>query len=150
MEERLPQSIQIEHEEFHEELAKAMKAGGQTAEAAVGVMKVLQPHMAREEELVSPALALLAPVAAGKIAPEMASFLPKAAAFKEELPRMLEQHGQVVQALQTLMQAAIQEKQPGFARLAQKLILHAQGEEEILYPAAILVGELLKIRFGKP
>jgi hemerythrin superfamily protein len=150
MEEKLPQSIQIEHEEFHEQLAKAMKAGGKTAEAAVGVMKVLQPHMAREEELVSPALALLAPVAAGKIRPEMASFLPKAAAFKEELPRMLEQHGRIVEALQTLMQAAIQEQQSGFARLAQKLILHAQGEEEVLYPAAILVGEMLKIRLGKP
>ena len=150
MEQKLPQSIQIEHEEFHEELAKAMKAGGKTGEAAVGVMKVLQPHMAREEELVSPALALLAPVAAGKITPEMASFLPKAAAFKEELPRMLEQHGRIVTALRTLMQAAVLEKQTGFARLAQKLILHAQGEEEILYPAAILVGELLKTKLGKP
>lgn len=150
MEKKLPQSIQIEHEEFHEELAKAMKAGGKTGEAAVGVMKVLQPHMAREEELVSPALALLAPVAAGKITPEMASFLPKAAAFKEELPRMLEQHGRIVTALRTLMQAAVLEKQTGFARLAQKLILHAQGEEEILYPAAILVGELLKTKLGKP
>lgn len=150
MEEKLPQSIQIEHEGFHEELAKAMKAGGKTGEAAVGVMKVLQAHMAREEELVSPALALLAPVAAGKITPEMASFLPKAAAFKQELPRMLEEHGQIVGALRTLMQVAIQEKQPGFARLAQKLILHAQSEEEVLYPAAILVGEVLKTKLGRP
>jgi hypothetical protein len=48
------------------------------------------------------------------------------------------------------MQVAIQEKQPGFARLAQKLILHAQGEEEVLYPAAILVGEVLKTKLGMP
>ncbi len=149
MEEKLPQSIQIEHEEFHEQLAKAMKAGGKTGEAAVGVMKVLQPHMAREEELVSPALALLAPVSAGRITPEMASFLPKAAAFKEELPGMLKQHGRIVEALRTLMQVAIEEQQSGFARLAQKLILHAQGEEEVLYPAAILVGEMLKIRLSE-
>ncbi len=29
-------------------------------------------------------------------------------------------------------------------RLAQKIIAHAQAEEEVMYPAAILVGEYLK------
>ena len=54
METKIPQSIQIEHEELHEQLARAIKAGGKTGEAARAVMKVLQPHMAREEEFVAP------------------------------------------------------------------------------------------------
>jgi hypothetical protein len=29
-----------------------------------------------------------------------------------------------------------------------KLKMHAQNEEEVLYPAAILVGEYLKLRFS--
>ena len=63
---------------------------------------------------------------------------------------MLAEHGQMVEALRRLMQAAVEEKQPGFARLAQRLISHAQEEEEILYPAAILVGDALMARFQRP
>ncbi len=149
MELKVPQSIQIEHEELHEELARALKAGGKTGEAARGVMKVLQPHMAREEELVAPALALLGAVAAGQITDEMASVAPRIGALRGELPRMLAEHRQMVEALRRLMQAATEEKQLGFARLAQRLISHAQEEEEILYPAAILVADTLNRRFGQ-
>ena len=42
------------------------------------------------------------------------------------------------------MAAAQAENRPEFARFAEKLILHARTEEEVLYPAAILVGEWLQ------
>ena len=150
MELTVPQSIQIEHEELHEELASALKAGGKTGEATRAVMKILQPHMAREDEIVAPALALLRPVAAGRFTDEMAPHVGHIASLREELQRMLREHGLMVEALRRLMQAAVEEKQPGFARLAQRLITHAQEEEEILYPAALLVGDALVARFGKP
>jgi len=50
-----------------------------------------------------------------------------------------------VAALKKLTSAAAEEKLPEPARFAEKLILHAQTEEEVLYPAAILVGEYLKL-----
>ena len=149
MELKVPQTIETEHEELHEELARAMKAGGKTGEAARAVMKVLQPHMAREEEFVLPALALLGPLAAGQFSPEMAAVLESVEDFRTELPRMLEEHSAIVAALRSLMQAAAEEQQTGCNRFAQKLILHAQGEEEILYPAALLVGEILKARLAR-
>jgi hypothetical protein len=31
----------------------------------------------------------------------------------------------------------------------QKLILHAQREEDVYYPASILVGEYVKLRLGR-
>ena len=60
---------------------------------------------------------------------------------------MLAEHGRIVEALRELVRAATEENQPGFAKLAQVLVAHAQEEEEILYPAAILVAETLKARF---
>ena len=66
-----------------------------------------------------------------------------------ELPRMLAEHALIVAALKGLMQAAQEEGHQGYARYAQKMILHAQTEEEILYPASILVGEVLRARFGR-
>jgi hemerythrin superfamily protein len=148
MEQKIPQTIQTDHEELHEELARAMKAGGRTAEAARAVMKVMQPHMAREEEFVLPALALLGPLSAGRFSPDMAAVVAKTDALKAEMPRMLAEHGRIVVALKNLMQAATEERQTGCIQFAQRVIVHAQGEEEVLYPAAILVGEYLKLKLG--
>ena len=149
MELKVPQSIQNEHTELHEDLAAALKAGGRTAECARGVMKVLQPHMAREEEYVAPALALLGAAADNRLTDETAAFLPRIALLRGELPRMLREHALIVEALHLLMRAAAEEHHAGIGLLAQRLVAHAQEEEEILYPAAILVGEALKARFQK-
>jgi len=38
------------------------------------------------------------------------------------------------------------ENKPQYAEFSEKLILHAQTEEEVMYPAAILVGEYIKLK----
>jgi hypothetical protein len=68
--------------------------------------------------------------------------------LKAELPEMLEEHKAVVAALENLKKAAAAENKPEHARFADKLIVHAQTEEEVLYPAAILAGEYLKLKLG--
>ena len=145
----VPEALRIEHEEFREQLQKAVDAGGSTGEAARGVLKVLHPHILLEQEFAVPPLALLPRLAAGEIDPEMSKILAKTDVLKSELPRMLDEHKLIVAALRKLMQAATEEKLFGFAKFAQKLILHAQMEEEILYPASILVGEYVREKLKK-
>ena len=144
-----PESLEFEHRELREQLEKAMASPGRTGEAAREVMQVLAPHIVLEREFAMPPLALLARIARDEILPEMARLIDKTDAFKAELPRMLDEHKLIVNALRTLMQAAAAEGQSGAAQFAQKMIMHAQMEEEILYPAAILVGEYLRLRMGK-
>jgi hypothetical protein len=43
-----------------------------------------------------------------------------------------------------LAAAAREEYKPEYAAFAEQLILHIQEEEEVLYPAVLLVGETLK------
>jgi hypothetical protein len=43
-------------------------------------------------------------------------------------------------------EAAQDEKQPEYVHFAEKLILHAQTEEEVLYPATIMLGEYVKLK----
>ena len=69
--------------------------------------------------------------------------------LKADVPHMLQEHKDIVVALRKLIAAAKQENKLEHARFAEKLILHAQNEEEVLYPAAILVGEYLKLRLGE-
>jgi hypothetical protein len=142
-------AAKIEHEHLREELERATAVGGETASAARDVLMVLSPHMLLEEELAIPPLKLLPQLARGEFSPEMESILAKTDTLKAELPRMLEEHALLVGALRRLLQAAVKEKHDGYASFAQKLILHAQQEEEIYYPASILVGEFIKLRRGR-
>ena len=59
---------------------------------------------------------------------------------------MLLEHKQIVGTLKNLTEAARFEGKDEFIHFADNLILHAQTEEEVLYPASILVGEYLKLK----
>lgn len=70
-------------------------------------------------------------------------------ALRKELPRMLEEHKRIRAATEKLRLAAREEKAPAQERLAETLAVHAQTEEEVLYPAAILVGDVIRARMAK-
>ena len=65
--------------------------------------------------------------------------------LKSELPEMLKEHKAIVAALKPLIDASKKENKMEYMHFADKLILHAKNEEEVLYPASILVGEYLKL-----
>lgn len=142
----IPEALRIEHEELREQLEKAAAAGGRTGEAAERVIKVLRPHILLEEDFAIPPLKLLPRLARGELTPDMSRMISRTDLLEAELPRMLAEHRLIVEALQGLLQAAQEERQTGFARFAQRMILHAQLEEEVLYPASILIGKYLKLK----
>lgn len=144
----LPRFLLAEHDELHDEIWKATKLGGETGAAAKAVVRVLLPHVLLEEEFGLPPLTVLPRLARGEVTADMEPLIAKAERLKAELPRMLDDHKHIVSALQVLLQAATKENHGGYARFAQKLILHAQMEEEVFYPASILVGEYLKSKLG--
>ena len=146
MEFKIPKPLKLEHKELHEELVRATKSGGKTAEAAKAVAGLLHPHFVKEEEYALPPLGILSAVAHGKIKPGMEQVVAMTEKLKAELPQMLEEHKAVVAALKKLIAAAKKEKKPQFAKFAEKLMLHAKAEEEFFYPASILVGELLRLK----
>jgi hypothetical protein len=78
----------------------------------------------------------------------MKQVLPMTEKLKKELPEMLAEHQQIVAALQVLIKDANAENHPEVAEFAEKLILHAQTEEEVSYPTAILIGEYIKLKLG--
>ena len=144
-----PESAPPAHRELREILSRAVKEGGRTAVAAEAVRGVLYPHMRLEEAFAAPPLSILPRLAAGEIAPDMEKIIPISEMMKIQLPRMLEQHRLIVSALKVLLRAATEENHPAYVQFAQKVMQHAQQEEEILYPAAIIVGEYVKLKLGR-
>jgi len=78
--------------------------------------------------------------------PEMREVLPMTDRLKAELPHMLGEHKTIVAALHTLVDVAQRENQMAYVHFAEKLMLHAQTEEEVFYPTAILIGEYLHLK----
>jgi hypothetical protein len=141
MEFEIPKPLQAEHEELHASLVRATQEPGAVGEAAREVARLLHPHFVREEQFALPPLALLAELARGGVTPDMAEVLPMTQRLKAELPAMLAEHQQIVGALGKLRAAASASRLAEYERFADALVLHAQTEEQVLYPAAILVGE---------
>jgi hypothetical protein len=145
---RIPEAMRIEHAELHEALVEASRAPGRVGEAAREVARVLHPHFVREEQIALPPLGLLQDLAHGSTSPQMAAVLPLTDSLTAELPQMLEEHRAIRAALENLATVARAEGQLEYARLAEKIMLHAETEEQVTYPAAILVGELVRLRLG--
>ncbi len=144
MEVAIPKSLVQEHEELHEELGGAVETGGRTGDAARALLEVLHPHFVKEEEFALPPLGVLMSLAEGKVPVEAANVVAMTEKLKAELPRMHEEHKAIVAALKNLISAAEDEKRLMYVEFAERLMLHAQTEEEVLYPAAIVIGEYLK------
>jgi len=143
-----PSSMKAEHAHLHRELTEALASGGKTAEAAKNVEAVLMPHFAEEEAYAMPPLSLLETVARGRQPTEAqaSEAIRMTDKLRANYDRMIAEHGEVTAALRQLAAAAREEKKPRQAEFAEALILHAQNEEQILYPAALVLGDYLKLK----
>ncbi len=140
----IPRPLKVEHEELHDMLRKATKEPGELGDAAKAVAKLMHPHFVKEEEYALPPLGLLRDLAQGKVTPDMKGVLELTDKLKADLNQMLEEHKSIVAALAKLSAAAKKEDKMEYAEFADALVLHAQTEEEVSYPTAILIGEYVR------
>lgn len=144
-----PESIAEEHHELHETLVRATKESGDLGVAARALEHVLAPHFKREEEIATPPLGLLPTLANGPITQDMRDVLPLTQALERELPQMLREHEAIRQAATRFRAVAQRGGHIEYVRFAEQLAAHARQEEEILYPAAELVGRYISVAAPK-
>jgi hypothetical protein len=146
----IPSSLRGEHRQLHDFLAAAGKEPGELGESARLVARLLEPHMHKEESFALPPLALLPQLARGKLSREMAEVFAYTDWLKAHLEDMLAEHRVIVAALERLIAAAREQGRVEYAEFAQKLVTHTRMEEQVMYPAAILVGEFLRLKTRLP
>jgi hypothetical protein len=79
----------------------------------------------------------------------MAEVLAMTDKLRSDLPNMLAEHARIVEALGRLADAAAREGNRQVAQFAEKLELHAQTEEQALYPAGLVVGDYVRLKLNK-
>jgi len=140
----IPKAMEEEHEELHEELRSATKIRGKVGDAAVRVAQALHPHFERENEVALPVIGVARELVEGKTSADFPKALELADKFKAEYQKMLQEHAEIVKALDELDKVARQARKRNVTDFARKLKLHAKTEEDLTYPAVLMVGKLLK------
>lgn len=140
----IPKHMKLEHEKLHSELARLTGVGGRTGEAAKAVAKFLHSHFVKENEYALPPLSLLVPLSQGKFDSSMAEVLKLTDKLAADMPTMLSEHQVIVTALKALTDAATAENRRDGVQFAEMLTAHAQTEEEVTYPTALLIGMYVK------
>lgn len=140
----VPSSLQEEHRELHVRLERATRVPGEIGEAAQVVAHLLHEHFEAEERVAMPLLGLLAPLAAHEEIADRDEAIAMARELRTELPHMLEEHAAIKSALDNLRAVATHLGDPESIAFAEALMLHARNEEEVLYPSALLVGDVLE------
>ncbi|OPY90695.1 MAG: hypothetical protein A4E72_00525 [Syntrophus sp. PtaU1.Bin208] len=142
MELKVPQTIRFEHLELREQLYALTKEDNDLGAAARALMELFYMHAIKEEERVLPALQVLPQLAEGQIDDSMKSLEDIAADLKGGLYEdLFEDHRTLVTALREISRAALALGRKEEVKFVDHFILHAQMEEEILYPAARVAAE---------
>ena len=140
----IPASIRQEHAELHAALERAMKREDAVGPSARALAAVLHPHFVREEQVALPPLSALAPLVNRERIQAAETLIAMSDTLERELPRMLDEHRAIAAATERLRAAAAALDAKEWVQFATDLRRHAQLEEEVYYPAAVLVGRLLR------
>jgi hypothetical protein len=143
---RVPRSVEAEHSAIQNELLALTLRQSPVGKAARDLAALLEPHFEREEQIALPPLALLQPLVTNSARVQSARMVALADSLRAELPRMLEEHKKIAAAVSRLERAALAARDDRAIAFAYQLQRHALNEEEILYPAAVLVAEVVRGR----
>ena len=141
----IPPSIKEEHRQLLEKVHRITLWQDSTGRAAVKLDELMQHHFREEEEYVLPPLGLLPSLAQGKLPQQRDKVIALAAKLKLQLNHMSAEHQLIKAYIDELIQVAAKENHPEAAELEKEIHKHAATEEEVFFPAAILIGEYLKL-----
>lgn len=142
----VPSSILEDHKTLLEQAYQYTLLSDSAGLAALKLYELMQYHFKEEEDYVLPPLGLLPMLANGEIPEEREALIQLTEKLKSQLAVMLAEHQMVAAHLEEMKQVAGDEYLPEIIEFERALQKHAQIEEEVFFPASILIGEYLKLK----
>ncbi|MGZ5221914.1 MAG: hemerythrin domain-containing protein [Chitinophagaceae bacterium] len=143
---QVPSSIKKEHEYLLDKIHKITLFQDSTGRAAIKLNDLMQHHFTEEEDYVLPPLGILPLLASGKLPEQTKEVIQLCEQLKSQLLHLSVEHQLIKAFMDELMQSATNENHPGIIEFEKELQKHANTEEEVFFPAAILIGEYLKLK----
>lgn len=142
----VPAAIKKEHVELLDAIGKLALLPDSTGRAAVKLNELMQHHFKEEETYVLPPLGNLPLLAGGQLPEHSKEVIGLTEKLKTELSHMHAEHQLIKAFMDELIEAAASENHPEAIALEKAISEHAAIEEEVYFPAAIMVGEYLKLK----
>jgi hypothetical protein len=143
---QIPEPLQVNQKEMCVALERAARSGGSTGKAARDLMKVLQPHLLKEEDDLLQTLGLLVPLAHNEFHAGMLEVLAKTQHLRSRMFEIMREHVEIIDAAHKLLHAARAERKLSLVAFTERLMLRAWTDEVVFYPTAILIAEYLKLK----
>lgn len=144
MKPKVPKSLKNGHENLVSELNIIIANDGKVGEKAKALETVMSSHFQKEEEYALPPLGLLLSLSEGNWELDSDEAIEMSEMLKSELSELKKEHDNISKALHNLKIAADEENHTLANRFIKDLMLHVEIEDQVLYPATILIGNYLR------
>lgn len=143
MKPKIPKSIQHEHESLCAELKNVIDTGGAVGEKAKLLRDALAAHLAKEEKYALPPLGLLLSLSEGRWEIDQQEAVKMAEMLYLKRSEMKKDHEKILKYLNDLKELLGEEDSFRTKQFVKDFMLHIELEDQVLYPATILVGNYL-------
>jgi len=137
---KVPESLKEEHEELLDGIRRYSRGNDRTGASVRELLKTLEPHVKKEDEIVLPLLGLMGELAAGEPIENPNALMLLHEKYVGEYRGMFTEHVAIKRAVKAAKRNARAEGHPDLSETLDALLHHARIEEEALYPAALAVG----------
>lgn len=144
MKPKIPKAIQHGHEYLCSELKKIIAERGELGKKAKILEDCMGKHFMKEEKYALPPLGLLLTLAEGGWEVDPAEAIKMSDTLQEKLEEMTKEHEMILELLLDVEIVAEKENNNLAKHFIKNLRLHAELEDQVLYPATILIGNYLK------
>jgi hypothetical protein len=140
----IPQSIRLQHQEDEATLTDLSRRPAPVGPAAKAALDLVKRHHQRESEYILPPLTLLPQIAGGKITPDMKWAIAMADQVKANREQIFQEHTQITDAMNVLLQAAERAHNAAAAEFARGAVADSLADMELQEPMTIAIGDLLR------
>ncbi|HEX6170187.1 MAG TPA: hemerythrin domain-containing protein [Chitinophagaceae bacterium] len=142
----VPSSIKKEHENLLDQIHRITLFRDSAGLVAIKLNDLMQHHFKEEEDFALPPLGLLSLLASGKIPEQSNEIILLTDKLPSQLTHLGVEHQLIKAFMDELRQADTNGSHPEIIEFEKELHKHANTEEEVFFPAAILIGEYLKLK----
>ena len=142
----VPSSIKKTHATLLEQIHKMTLYKDSSGRVAIKLEGMMEHHFKEEEDFILPPLGLLPLLANDQIPVQSKEIILLSEKVKSQLNHMSAEHQLIKAYLEELKQASNIENLPEIIEFENEVFKHATSEEEVFFPASILIGEYLKLK----
>ena len=142
----IPSSIKNTHVKLLAQIHQFTLIQDSSGRVALKIEDFMQHHFKEEEDFMLPTLGLLPLLINGQLPEKKETIIALSEKATAAMDHMSAEHQLITAYIKELKQASKKDNLPKVIAFENDVVQHAESEEEVFFPTAILIGEYLKLK----